>query len=240
MTALQRDPEHGYHQRSFHHVASPPLTGRSQHDIHRRLGTYMCQQCGGFYSRRQDRPGAFCSRACQGKAKKKQVACLCQHCGAIFERCQAIVQRGEALYCSRACCQAHGWCEVECPTCQKRFTVKRHKLRSRKFLYCSVACVPSLQGKPRIFSRTGERLAQCIVCSFCGSPFAPTRQQHSRAQKGLPVYCAAPCRKEDRKARITAKRRRHALASNVALASSGANSSGGRGEEIGGRPRRTG
>ena len=206
MISLAQDPEHGLHQRLFHHVSSPPLTGRSLHDAHRRLGTYTCQHCGGFYSRRQDRPGVFCGRACQTEAQKKQVACLCQHCGAMFERCLAAVQRGEGQYCSRACSQAHGWCEVACPTCQTPFSVKRHKLRSRTSLYCSVECVPGMQGRLRVFSRTSERLGE-LPCSACAALFAATRQQHSRARRGLPVYCTARCRTEDWRARTTAQRR---------------------------------
>lgn len=57
-----------YHQPRVYAGQSPALVGHGQN--HRRwLGVYVCQHCGGQYTRRRDPPGWFCSRAYQCNAR---------------------------------------------------------------------------------------------------------------------------------------------------------------------------
>lgn len=192
MVTRAHDPQFGYHQRLGHHEESPALVARGQ-DHRRRLGNYTCQQCGSWYSRRQDRPGSFCSTRCLGDSRKKRTVCQCRFCGQQFESVLSVVQRGEALYCSRKCLLAAGHVQLVCPTCGEPFQVLRHKITRRKTLYCSGACTPS--GRVPT-NDTPPRWCEGLVCCWCGAGFTGTKQQEIHRKRGGTIYCSSECRRQ--------------------------------------------
>lgn len=45
----------------------------------------------------------YCSKTCQGSARRKRIACVCAHCGAAFEIKESERQYGRGLHCSKKC-----------------------------------------------------------------------------------------------------------------------------------------
>lgn len=103
-----------------------------------------CQQCGAAfttvpaYIKRGG--GKFCSKPCQGAARRNRVAHQCERCGSAFEIKASQSRQYPNRYCSKPCYDAArsegAWIDGICDACGQTFSFRRGVQRR----FCSKAC----------------------------------------------------------------------------------------------------
>lgn len=154
----------------------------------------ICQICGTPYFPWATSPNSStCSRACQSKAKIRQVSKTCERCGKPFSVYQA---RAAARFCSWAC--RSGIIEKTCDNCGTAYTVKGGHAHKRRT--CSRRCAAELRGKEGRGARKGqtktdaerEAISETLRAHYGGDPskhwnykggIAPTRGQSWQGQR---------------------------------------------------------
>lgn len=132
-------------------------------------------------SRRGSRP-RFCSRRCQGIAKRSRRPLICDACGMTFLRHQSEIgkwakREGTRVFCSKACeADARRVGEAEertCETCGRHFVIQPSATRHARNRgeqagrFCSFACSRPALARER---RRGIE----VRCAACGTPIRRT------------------------------------------------------------------
>lgn len=145
----------------------------------RLVETDVCEECGETYEpTRQNQQ--YCSRKCQGAARKQRIEKTCPHCGESFE-----VRPSEQrlTYCSRECQRRDHRITMTCEECGDTVEIQQCEKDRRRF--CSADCRYEAHGGwgdgPR--SQT---------CEACGRTF-------QRYEVG--PYCSHACRYETQRKR---------------------------------------
>lgn len=127
-----------------------------------------CDQCGAVFHRRADRPGRFCSTACNYASKRTESTC--PSCGKNFTRKSSRA----GIYCSTSCSPGRprdesNYLDKVCPGCDKMFTCSKYKETE----FCSSQC----------------RTNHCNItqaCAYCGEMFT--------FQRSWPrIHCSRKC-----------------------------------------------
>lgn len=107
------------------------------------------------------------------------VQCICRQCGAAFAAVTAEVNRGRALFCSRACrdtSRRNRTAQV-CEQCQASFEIKTSDLKYGRGRYCSQTCYDAARGDGAWIEG---------VCDACRQPFSFRRGTARR-------FCSEGC-----------------------------------------------
>ena len=100
----------------------------------------------------------YCSVKCSAQARTKKISRCCVGCGASFQVKASIADRGEGLFCSRACYYVHkdeaikrdapiaepkDDVKLTCTHCGAGYTLPRKFVGRAWAVYCSDSCIHS-------------------------------------------------------------------------------------------------
>lgn len=86
--------------------------------------------------------GKYCSRACSGKGRKKNIALVCKNCGKVFIRKASRARLNNIRYCSRECGHKSRETRKEknCKVCGSKFFAGADALAKNMGIFCSRKC----------------------------------------------------------------------------------------------------
>lgn len=103
----------------------------------------------------------------------------CQHCAGAFQALAAEVNRGKALFCSKACRDTHrrNRASMTCQGCGATFAIKPSDLKLGRGQFCSKPCYDAARGAGAWVNGT---------CDACRQPFLFRRSETRR-------FCSEAC-----------------------------------------------
>lgn len=161
----------------------------------------ICEYCGKeFLSAKKNTK--FCSKECQGMARRNRVKTRCAFCGEEIEVVKSKYEKFEFLYCNQNCRTEHlkilmkgennpnySSVKYKCDGCGKDIDVMPYKLRTLKHIFCSYECYKKNIGK----FYTGENNHAYVVkeykCDYCGNEF----KREPYKNRGKRVFCSREC-----------------------------------------------
>lgn len=140
-----------------------------------------CEQCNDKYELcpSKAKNSSYCSRECQGRAKRKRVTLTCKECGEDYQAHKCDEDRSR--FCSEDCRKSGVGKEntrtvtLTCENCASKFSTKPHKKDQK---YCSHKCY---------WQDKGQQVT--LACKSCGETYQrpPSKVADSR-------YCSDECR----------------------------------------------
>lgn len=128
----------------------------------------ICEFCGAEY-KSTHKKSKYCSRKCSSQSHKREVKCICKHCGVEFVVQPNQIKIGGGKFCSRDCMNASRTLKVKriCKKCGKEFYTFKSLLKKSKNAgsYCSRKCA---NNEPR---------KEHLKCDYCGSDIYKIKSQ---------------------------------------------------------------